>query len=316
MTKRVRWLVLLGLIAAVTAGCVRQRPTLDPAHQGPPVAVRLTGSEQVTTLALEDYIAGSVLAEADFRGLDDEAIGRVAEVQSILARTYALANLERHSHEGFDLCATTHCQVYRAPEVDSRLARQVLAAVRRTTGLVLSHDGRPINAVFHADCGGGTSDASVPWGGTTPPYLRGVDDRFCLRRGVAPWRFEADRRSVLDAIGKSPRVIADGGLSGLEITERDVAGRVVTVALSGSSRQLVRGEALRAALVAEFGLHSIKSTRFTLADTGDTYVFEGLGFGHGVGLCQRGAVARAQAGHEPEDILGHYYPGTSLARYY
>ncbi len=311
------WLVL---IAVAASACVSPRPRVDPARPlDTTIQVQLLGSGDVVTLPIERYVLGSVMAEADFRGLDTASAQRMAQVQSILARTYALANLGRHAHEGFQLCATTHCQVYRpAEEFPESFTALVAESVRATAGLVMSHEGHPINAVFHADCGGGTSDASVPWGGSAPPYLRGTADPFCIRDDPPPWRFEAERSAMLLALDTDGRTSVGSEIMEIQVIERDPAGRAVQVRLQGTDGRsiTVRGETFRSVLVGRFGVRSIKSTRFSIVDAGDHFMVEGRGFGHGVGLCQRGAAARAGDGHSPEDILAHYYPGASLTRYH
>ena len=101
-------------------------------------------------------------------------------------------------------------------------------------------------------------------------------------------------------------------LDDLEITEQDAAGRAVHVTLHGARTVAVRGERLRSMINASLGPRAIKSTRFTVRRNGRKLLFEGRGFGHGVGLCQTGALARARAGHSPRDIIAHYYPGTAV----
>ena len=157
--------ILLGLL--VGTSCVANPPRLDPVPPSDPVVrIELTPGGAVVMLGLEDYVIGSILAEADVRGLGANAAQRVAQVQAVLARTYALANRTRHAHEGFDLCSTTHCQVYRPPDALSARGESLArSASRVTAGLVITYDGLPINALFHADCGGSTSDATVAWVG-------------------------------------------------------------------------------------------------------------------------------------------------------
>ena len=309
--------VLLGLV--IGASCVANRPPLDTIPpSGPGVRIELAPGGAVVTLGLEEYVVGSILAEADVRGLDADAAQRVAQVQAILARTYALANQSRHAPDGFDLCSTTHCQVYRPadalPEGASTLAR---SATRATNGLVITHEGRPINSVFHADCGGSTSDATVAWGGPTPPYLHAVGDRFCLTDARDPWHFIVSRTELRDALNLDRRTQVGRHLEGLRTAEQDESGRVVRVEIWGEeSVSDVRGEELRRVLTERFGPNSIKSARFSVQREGDQFLFEGRGWGHGIGLCQRGAAARARTGHTPAEIFQHYYPGTSLTQYY
>ena len=283
----------------------------------PEVRIRIGLSNgDLLELELERYLSGTVLAEADFRGLNMTVAARVAQVQAILARTYALANQARHSDEGFDLCSTTHCQVYdlRASS-ESPVRKMVEDAVRATAGLTILHDNRPINAVYHANCGGHTSDAAVPWGGNTPPYLTGVTDPFCVRHDPALWQFES-RLDALEIALASNELTRVDDLREIAVSHYDSAGRAVTVKIEGRERRLVSGSKLRAVLAAHFGVRSMDSTLFTVRTTDGMVKFEGRGFGHGVGLCQRGARARAEQGHLVDEILLHYYPGTVLGSYY
>ena len=309
--------ILLGLL--VGTSCVANRPRLDPVPPSDSVVrIELAPGGAVVTLGLEEYVVGSILAEADVRGLDIDAATRVAQVQAILARTYALANRTRHAHEGFDLCSTTHCQVYRpADRLSKGGASLATSAARATFGLVITYGGRPINALFHADCGGSTSDATVAWGGPTPPYLQAVGDPFCLWESPTLWQFTVGRVDLLGALNYDPRTWVGPHLDSVQTTEEDQAGRVVSVEIRGEeSVAAVRGEELRQVLTGRFGPKSIRSARFSVERRGDQFVFEGQGWGHGIGLCQRGAAARARAGHTTAEILRHYYPSTSLTQYY
>ena len=319
---RARPLLVLALAAgAFAAGCTTRQPrptTPDVIHLGgPTIQVRVNEgtNTRIRRIPLEEYVAGSVLAEVSLNRFDPAVAARVAQLQAIVTRTYAVANLDRHAREGFDLCATTHCQLFRppqkwAPEV-ARLAR---AAANATRGLVIMYDHQPIQALFHSDCGGHTSAAGVVWGGPTPPYLGPVADPFSLRDRPPPWRFSIDVERLRDALNQDARTRVGGRLDRITIVERDVAMRTAHVVLDGQRAPMVRGEVLRAIVTGRFGARSIRSTRFTVWRDGSQFVFEGTGFGHGVGLCQRGAIARARAGHSPQAIIQHYYPGTYLDR--
>ncbi len=309
-----------------TGSCAGLTPNIDPgAAAETTVRVELqTG--MVVDLSLERYVAGSVLAEADLRGLDDDSALRVAETQAIISRTYALANRNRHDHEGFSLCSTTHCQVYRSLSTyPPPVADLGIRATWNTAGQIMTYGGQPINAVYHADCGGRTSDASVPWGGVTPAYLRGGDDTLCQLDAPTGWQFETTRAELSRALNLDARTAVGHSLAGLAIAQRDEAGRALSILADGDAPVEIRGEVFRAVLVATFGIRSIKSTRFTInappnengsGKPSDVFSFSGRGFGHGVGLCQRGAVARARRGDEPAEILSHYYPGATPTQYH
>lgn len=169
MRRRVAGTLLFLFLAASTR-CA-SRSTLErpiPPRDSPPVTIRVAVGDDrhIQELHLEEYVRGSVPAEMSLAEPNATVASRLAQLQSILARTYALANQGRHSHEGFDLCSTTHCQVYRSQASQPRAVTQVVAnAVDRTTGLIITDGQGPIQALFHADCGGQTSSATAIWGG-------------------------------------------------------------------------------------------------------------------------------------------------------
>ena len=129
---------------------------------------------------------------------DPGVVERMLEVQAVISRTYALAHLGRHAARGFDLCATTHCQLFQPSRLQtSRWAPQAAEAVRRTAHSVLWYDAGPARALFHADCGGHTSNAVDVWGGAARPYLIGRADDGPAGEVHTSWRFEAARPAVL-----------------------------------------------------------------------------------------------------------------------
>ena len=287
----------------------------DAAHApDAPLRVRLGGpGSPVTEVPLEEYVRGAVHTEVSLGGLPRDAALRMAEVQSILARTYALANRHRHETEGFDLCATTHCQVFRtAPSDRADIESLVADAVERTRGLVVVHQGEVVNALFHADCGGATSAAETVWGGHTPPYLRGVDDPYCRKRPARPWSVTLAASEAHEALNRHPHTHVGDTLRGIEVTERDAAGRAVRIRIDGERTLSVRGETFRTALMRTLGPRAVRSTRLEIRHVGGEYVLSGTGYGHGVGVCQIGALAQARAGRAAADILAHYYPETSV----
>ena len=283
-------------------------------HPGSP-AIRIQIEEGTTAriraIPLEDYVIGSVLAELPLGTLDPAAAERMAQVQAIVSRTYAVANLGRHAHEGFDLCATTHCQLFRFAQAwASEISRIARAATEATSGLVIVYENKPIQALFHSDCGGYTSAAGHVWGGPTPPYLRAVPDTFCSIDRREAWRFAIEVERLRDALNQNVRTSVGARLDRIAVVERDKGERAVRLVLDGEHAPMVRGEELRAVLTQSFGAHSIRSTRFTVRRDAAQFVFEGRGYGHGVGLCQTGAIARARAAHSPQEIIQYYYPGT------
>jgi stage II sporulation protein D len=173
-------------------------------------------------------------------------------------------------------------------------------------------DGAPALAVYHADCGGRTSAAAEVWGGTVRPYLVSRADDGAASEAHASWRYEATAAAVRDALNADARTRVGRRLDRIQVLDRDAAGRAERIAIEGTDERVVRGETLREVLSAAFGSRTIKSTWFDVGREGTAYVFEGRGFGHGVGLCQAGALARIRAGARLSGVIQQYFPGTTL----
>jgi len=279
------------------------------------VQVREGAALIVRDVPLEDYVMTTALSEVHPDVSDEAVAGRMFEVQSVIARTYAISNRGRHGKDGFDLCSTTHCQLYEPARVaTSRWSEAARGAARKTAGELLWFDDAPARVVFHADCGGHTSDAAAVWGGAPLPYLCGATDEGPARGAHAEWTFESRATAVHAALNADERTSVGATLDRIEVSGRDAAGRAELITLRGTRTFVVRGEVVRDALTHAFGARTVRSTLFSVKKTRDGFVFTGRGYGHGVGLCQAGARARLKAGASPEDVLAHYFPGTDLRR--
>ena len=318
------WLLLV-LTAAAGCSSPSVRLTLPPSLRTQPVFVTVRIAEQgnaIRRVPLEEYVAGTILSEVappfdSLRSLragpDEIAIQRMYEVQAVVARTYAMASRGRHSADGFDVCSTTHCQLYEPSRLQtSRWAASARTAAARTSGMVLWHKQAPVTALFHADCGGHTSTAVNVWGGTARPYIAARPDDDIEGVVHAAWRYEVPAAELLRALNADARMGVGRRLDSLQVVDRDVSGRADTVALHGERDRLVRAEDLRARLTRTFGARTIRSTMFTVRRERAAFVFEGRGFGHGVGLCQAGALARLKAGVDLREVLFRYFPQTTL----
>jgi len=322
MLKVRRVLKVLSAVAAlVLAACVS-----GPVHVGMPgspsasprsttlrIQVKEGTALVVRDVPLEEYAAAAALSEMHPDVADEASAERMFEVQVVLARTYALANRGRHSRDGFDLCSTTHCQLYEPARLGtSRWGTIARHAGRMTAGELIWFGDAPARAVFHADCGGYTSDAAAVWGGGALPYLPAERDGGPADHAHAEWTFEAPAAALRAALNADPRTAIGTKLDRVETAGRDVSGRAEQIVLRGTRTFVVRGEVFRDAVTRAFGAKSLRSTLFTVKKTGAGFVFSGKGFGHGVGLCQAGAMARIRAGASVESVLAHYFPGTSL----
>jgi stage II sporulation protein D len=289
------------------------RPPVKPRAIVLRVQIREGTQLVVREVPLEEYVAAAALSEVHPDAADAGIAERVFEVQAVIARSYAVSNRGRHAKDGFDLCSTTHCQLYEPGRIAaSRWTVTLKDAVARTAGETLWFGGAPARAVFHADCGGHTSDASAVWGGAAPAYLAGARDGGPAESAHTEWTFQATSAAMRRALDADARTDVGATLDRIDVAGRDAAGRAELITLRGSRTFVVRGEVFRDAITRALGARSIRSTLFTVRKTRDGFVFSGKGYGHGVGLCQAGAVARLRAGASVQEVLAIYFPGTTL----
>jgi SpoIID/LytB domain protein len=276
----------------------RAPATAKPASTGHSVRVSIDG--RVTTFDLEDYVARVVAGEGQARASDS-----AQQALAITARTYAVANLNRHRREGYDLCDTTHCQVLR-PSTDT-----TRRAVDATAGRILVYQGQPASVYYSALCGGRSELASHVWPGAEDYSSHLHEDDAC--RDEPAWSSELRA----DLIERALRAAGHRGdrLRDLRIVQRNASGRVARVRLDGFAPNEMSGHDFRMAVGRVAGWQHIKSTAFDVRRIGSGYRFGGTGFGHGVGLCVIGAGTRAGRGSTVDDILKFYFPNLSVAPY-
>jgi stage II sporulation protein D len=323
----------IGVLSVLTLGCsgaglLPATRTMRSFALQPPVArnalvapARLKikaverGVEVLRDVPLEDYVEATILSEFDPAVEDVTLVEKMLEVQAVISRTYALSHRGRHTREGFDLCSTTHCQLYEPARLrTSKWAATAAQAVKQTASMVLWYDSGPIDALFHADCGGHTSAASDVWGGPNPPYLRAESDDGPAKGSHVTWQYETTASELQRVLNSDPRTRVGKHLRSIAIANRDVAGRAQRVTLVGDTASTVRGEDFREVLTRAFGPRSLRSTWFSVSRRRREFVFTGRGYGHGVGLCQTGALARLRAGQSLTSVLAHYFPGTSIVK--
>jgi stage II sporulation protein D len=276
----------------------------------PATTVRVLSGDGVRRVPLEAYVQGVILSELAPAASDRSVVERMFEVQALVSRTYALT--PRHTAAGYDVCATTHCQLYEPGRAGASPWRSAAEeAVRRTAGMILWFNDAPARVAYHADCGGRTSAAHDVWQGGDLAYLHSVGDDDA-GAPHAPWQFSADMARLRSALNADRRTRVGAFLNRIDVVKRDRVGRAQLIALDGERSPIVRGEEFRTVLSRAFGPRSLRSTWFAVARTAHGFQFSGRGFGHGVGLCQAGAFARLAAGANPAEVLQHYFPGTSV----
>ncbi len=258
------------------------------------------GLRVVNELALEDYVAGTLLGEVS-EGFGDV----VLRAQAIAIRTYALHRRAHPRSPDYDVEASTAGQVYLGEGGETPA---VLEAVEATRAQILTFDGAPILAAFHSAAGGRTATAAEVWGRAVP-YLVSVGVPGEEDSPDTYWRAPVSSdhlAAALDAAGKGVGRVRD-----VTVAERTPSGRSATLRVRGSDGDVaLSGESLRRVL----GATRLRSTLFEVRRTADGFVFVGSGNGHGVGMSQWGARALARSGSNHRQILARFYPGARIER--
>ena len=300
----------------------------------------------INQLPMEDYLRGVVPCEV-MPGWPLTAL----KAQAIAARTYTVANLNRHAATGFDLCDTSHCQVYGGASSEKPTTDQ---AVLETAGAVLMYKGKVISAFYHDTSGGYTSDAADIWGGNVP-YLKAVPD-WDSNSPHAQWT-RVFNWSELQAVA-ARSYPQTGTLQQILPVAFGREGRILKLTLKGASGETtITGEQFRnltglsssniqmaviygpEPCITLWWVHGTPYPEALIADPevpgligdvlnppwdlGDPWewlrdkeplkvVLKGAGWGHGVGLSQWGAKSMAEKGYNEQQILEYFYPGAKV----
>lgn len=249
----------------------------------------------VNYLSLEDYLLGTLGSEMS-PSWDLEAL----KAQAVASRTYALYMIQHPRNPDFDLERSTQDQVYGGVESEHP---RVVEAVRSTAGEILLFKNQPIKAFFHSRCGGSTETPSFVWNHNQGYPQKKVACPYCLKNPFS-WQTLVKTDELLRWTGLDFRQTFK-----IEAGERGPSGRLASLNLiSGNQRAKIDTDTLRSRL----GYARLKSAKFDWSQEGEQVTFQGVGNGHGVGMCQWGARHLAQSGKTYREILAYYYPGSSL----
>jgi stage II sporulation protein D (peptidoglycan lytic transglycosylase) len=277
--------------------------------------------------------------EAYLRGVVPYEIGRLApelieavKAQAVAARTYAMGNLGRWESKGFDFVATVQDQVYGGLTGEDSVASR---AVRETAGEIVTYEGKPILAYYSSTCGGRTArlQDSWPWR-PGQPYLQsvsdtipGTDHAYCETSSRFRWTVRWTRESLRSILQKTlsdrlGRTITIQRISAMELTGRTESGRARGLRIdTDQGSHTIAGDSIRWVLRADStrSLNSALLLTFKPEVSGGEVTqleVHGAGWGHGIGMCQVGAIGRARAGQRYREILTAYYSDTQIERAY
>lgn len=286
----------------------------------------------INIVTIEEYVQGVISSEMPTYFPMD-----ALRAQAVLARTYVMKHLGKHKAHGYDVCDTQNCQVYGGVSAESERAN---AAVEATLGQTLSYQGKPIESVFSANCGGITqSSKEAGWSDT--PYLHPVSDYkdFDFTR-LQPYHFRSLLQYQHDAYSRYDKNVSLAAFRWVRVVEekelRDVIKRqkkdigeikaLIPLRRGRSgyvSRLLVKGSKGTVTLDKEnvirnnLSLGMLRSSYFIVQPNYEKrhlkyFIFYGGGWGHGVGFDQTGAAGRAEEGQDYKTILKHYFPLAQL----
>lgn len=245
----------------------------------------------VNQVSMTDYLSGVVESEGGG--------GRHSEyykVQALMSRTYALKIRKRHQKEGFELCDDVHCQAYHHMLRYTPAIREAVEFCDKQ--VLMDSSDNLVEAYFSANCGGQVCDASHVWNESVP-YVKSFLDTFCVHTRQAEWKKEIDkwkwRNFLVQQYGLPTN---DSTLNHLmyNFSPTERVAFYIHPSLGVPMRDLRK----------KFRL---KSSYFSTRLKGDKVVLEGRGYGHGVGLCQEGAMKMARLGYSYVQIALYYFNG-------
>jgi len=276
----------------------------------------------VNRVRMDDYLRGVVPLEIGTSAAGDAA---AVEAQAVAARSYAVIRLN-DGRRAYDMTATTQDQVYGGANVETAVGSR---SVDGTAGLVLLYNGAVANAPYHANCGGYTAGPQDSWRAPAEPYLQRVSDQipgtnrfYCDQAPRFRWTRVIGGDELRELVSRYVRKLPGGAggvgaVTNVAVTAVTPGGRVGTLTVdTDRGRWSLHGNEIRSALRSPGG-ELLFSTYFSVDVASgrrgvETLTLRGGGNGHGVGMCQSGAIGRARAGQDFRTILRTYYPGTTV----
>ncbi len=318
----------------------------DKAYRGALEVRRLSGSDMtvINVVGLQEYLYGNIPPE-----IGGTSHPEALKAQALVSKMYTINNLGKHGKTGFDVCATTHCQVYKGYSVEVKSCNDAIDQIKDK---VITYDNSLAGQIFYfASSAGRTEDSENVWGSPFP-YLKSVEDKY---EPVYSW---TTTLRVSDIMAKIPDI---GNVLGMSILKTSAAGRVTQLAVRGdkrsdpavyslercrtifgldsqmytittdadvymASRDLtpLKTQVGGKKVLTSSGTRTITATnnkvhvlgaggkQKTVALVPETYVFSGKGWGHAVGMSQEGARSMGKAGFTYDQIITHYFLGTKI----
>ncbi|MDO4217115.1 MAG: SpoIID/LytB domain-containing protein [Bacteroidales bacterium] len=272
--------------------CLNPRNVKQRTYEGDLIisCINSTALKIINEVDFETYLAGVV--QSEIYGIHSD----IFRIQAIISRTWALRNMNKHKSEGYNFCDHVHCQAYQ-----NRCIRPdiMLGTIQSSGETIVDSTGALIETPFHSNSGGETCNSEDVWRAALP-YLRSVPDTFSYRMKQSNWTKVINKDKWLNYFKKTHHLNID-----------DPAVRDTLLNFTQEQR---RAEILGVRLTRVRSDFQLKSTFFSVSvdpNTGNV-VLNGHGYGHGVGLSQEGTIRMVSLGYAYDDIIRHYYTGSSI----
>ncbi|TGL34155.1 SpoIID/LytB domain-containing protein [Leptospira koniambonensis] len=266
----------------------------------------------ILTIPLEEYVMIGMISEfgdlfypKETKNLNPNWKQEYTIAASAMIRSYALANIGRHSKEGHDLCDLTHCLQFsgKLKKENSNISSSKKILLQDRTGKVLE-------TFFHSTCGGNLSSPSVLWKNFKNPqyYRSGPDtqggDIQCKNSPYFSWETFISKEEMGSALEVKQIT---------ELEPKYSESRVITLEYKDySGKKNIQASEFLSKIGKKLGWNKTKSNDFKIETSTRGFYLKGKGFGHGIGLCQYGAREMAFKGAKSEEILRFYFPGAEL----
>lgn len=273
----------------------------------------------VNQVSLEDYVKG-VMNEEMPAGKDEKRY-EALKAFSICARTYAF-NKMKMNKDYFDIYSDTRDQVYGGVDGESSFTNKI---VDETKGQLLFFDDKPAVIFYHSTCGGSTENVNNVFGKNDLPYLYEVFDGsepYCKISPAFEWIENYSNKIFVERLYNSKQIDSKNFfVRDIKIKSRFDSGRVNELEIilldknENENIVLLKGNSIRNIIKNSSGKSMLKSTMFDIKINKDNSItIEGKGYGHGVGLCQWGAIGLALDGKNYLEIIEHYFSGTKVVQ--
>lgn len=271
-----------------------------------------SSTNEAEELDIDQYLYGVVSSEMP-ASYELEAL----KAQAVVARTYTIYQIfhSNGKHENADICDNyACCQAWiskeeRLSKWDTQEAEsnwnKIVEAVDSTKGKIVTYNGEPINAFFHANSGGVTESSLNIWGGIDYPYLKSVETAG--EEGYTQYasQVQLNQQELLNKLKSKYEdcVIDFSKQDCIQILEYTTSGRVKTIKFGNKE---IAGTEVRTLL-------GLKSTNFVFEMNEGNIIFSVTGYGHGVGMSQTGADSLAKTGSNYETIIKHFYTDVEIS---